>query len=78
VRSCAAHTAGRLGAKSAIPRLIRLLRDDSRDVRWWAVHALGELEAVEALPHLERLRGDVDETVARLAAQTAETLSGKR
>jgi HEAT repeat protein len=78
VRSCAAHTAGRLGAKSAVPRLIRLLRDESRDVRWWAVHALGELEAVEALPHLERLRGDADETVARVATQTAETLSGKR
>jgi HEAT repeat protein len=78
VRSCAAHTAGRLGLRAAIPRLIRLLRDDSRDVRWWAVHALGELKAVEALPEVEKLRGDIDETVARVATQTAESLSGKR
>lgn len=77
VRSVAAHTCGRLGAAGAVPDLVRLLRDESRDVRWWAVHALGGLKAVEALPEVERMRGDPDETVARLAAQTAEVLSRK-
>ncbi len=77
VRSVAANTAGRLGVKEAIPGLIRLLRDESRDVRWWAVHALGDLKAVEALPEIERLRGDADETVARIAANIADTLARK-
>lgn len=75
VRSVAAHTAGRLGGKAAVPALTRLLRDEARDVRWWAIHALGELKAAEALPDIERLKADPDETVARLAAQTAAALT---
>jgi len=77
VRAVAANTAGRLGAQEAVPGLIRLLGDDSRDVRWWAIHALGDLKAVDALADIQRLRGDPDETVARIAAAIAETLSRK-
>ncbi|MBI3857923.1 MAG: HEAT repeat domain-containing protein [Planctomycetes bacterium] len=74
VRSVAAHTLGRLGAKDAVPDLVTLLRDASPDVEWWAVRSLGELGAKEAVGDIERLASDPNETVRRVAAETAAAL----
>ena len=78
VRSVAAHALGRLGAKEAAPDLVALLRDASPDVQWWAVRSLGDLGAREALADIERLQDDPDETVRRVAAETAAALRKAR
>ena len=51
-RAEACRFAGRLGDRSAIPGLVRLLRDRDLAVRRAAIRALGELRAVEAVPDI--------------------------
>lgn len=74
VRSVAAHALGRLGVKEAAADLVKLLRDDSPDVQWWAVRSLGELGAKETVEEIERLKSDSNESVRRVATETAAAL----
>jgi len=78
VRSVAAHALGRLGAKEAAPDLVKLLRDPSPDVQWWAIRSLGELGATDAVEAIERLRDDSNESVRRVATETAAALRKAR
>jgi HEAT repeat protein len=78
VRSVAAHALGRLGVKEAASDLVALLGDSSADVQWWAVRSLGELGATDALDAIERLRDDPNESVRRVAGETAAALRKAR
>lgn len=55
VRGMAAEALGSCFAREAIPELLRALRDNSDEVRYWAAHALGFMKAERALPELKRL-----------------------
>jgi HEAT repeat protein len=57
---------------------VTLLRDPSPDVQWWAVRSLGELGATDALESIERLRDDPNESVRRVATETAAALRKSR
>jgi HEAT repeat protein len=55
VRATAAESCNHYGPSAAMPHLIRALRDQSPEVRFWAAFALGQMGAAEALEELERL-----------------------
>lgn len=68
VRYRAALAAGRIGSETSLAGLIRLLDDESRDVRSMAAFAIGEIESIKAaVPIITRLRVAAVEAKARPA-----------
>jgi len=55
VRAHAAEALGHLGSKRSVKHLIRALKDNAPEVRFWSVFALGEIRDSSALPSLEQL-----------------------
>jgi HEAT repeat protein len=58
VRGQLAEALAYLGAKRAIPDLVRALGDDSGEVRFWATFALGSIADESVIPALEKLTRD--------------------
>lgn len=52
VRAHAVEALGGIGARRIVPRLIRLLHDESEDVRFWTAYALGEIGDARAIKPL--------------------------
>lgn len=60
----AAFALGELGAKEALPELVKMLGAQTPNDRLWAVYALYEIKAAEAVPALEKaLTVEADERV---------------
>jgi len=70
VKVIAAHTLGLLGtkAKTAIPALSGLIRDENSDIRFAAAQALGEIGTEAIVPALTQALQDKDENVRVSAA----------
>jgi HEAT repeat protein len=66
----AARACGELGAKAAVPDLVRLVSDPDREVQFAAVAALGQIGGQKAQRVLERCARSSDEAM-RLAAEDA-------
>lgn len=77
MRFYAAEGLGHCRARLAIPRLISLLEDSSKLVRWQSVQALQDLRATEALAALRARLSDPEPEVQAIAAETLLVLQDK-
>lgn len=55
LRAEAADALATLGAREAVPELLRCLESEAAELRFWAVHALGKLGTAAVLPPLRRI-----------------------
>lgn len=74
VRSNVAFALGELQAKVAVPKLIRLLKDEDQWVRKSAAKALGILRAKEAVAALQSLSSDPSDQVQRNAVRSLKQI----
>lgn len=77
VRDNAAFALGEIGDTSAIPYLIKALKDKDEWVRKSAIKALGILKAKEAIPALIELVNDSSQTVRKSLARTLGQIGDK-
>lgn len=59
----AAYAIGEIRDKSAVPKLMELLKDEDNDLRLAAVRSLAAMDIKEAYPEFERMLNDPDSTV---------------
>ena len=76
IREGAADVLGLIGDQTAIPALIRALRDEDEFVRDSAVRALGRIGSNQSIPALEQALQDNDEGVRESAAHVLKELNG--
>jgi hypothetical protein len=75
MRAQAAYACGELEAKSALPELLRLLRDPEQLVRLAAINALGRIGGPRAQQALEALIAGSDEVEAFAAEEALEEMT---
>ena len=78
LRAGAAANLGMLGCRTAVPRLVRLLRDPEPGVQRTVASALGAIADPRALPFLERELTNSDVTLAEAALQAARRIRRAR
>jgi HEAT repeat protein len=77
VRSGAAHSLGRLGAREAVPLLAKALEDENALVRGSAAEALGAIGSPDAVPALTEALADAEAGVLERAAVALRDLGAR-